>query len=161
MRKPTADFRPDVAEIMDAIRFIFRELRVASLQFEKALGLSAAQVFVLKKVQEEPWLSINDLASRTTTHQSSVSVVVKKLEEKGLVRRAVAPEDSRRSIVALTTKGQKVLGKAPQMVQERMIGALQEMSPQKTLELSALLHEFISKAGLSKAGEPAPMFEET
>lgn len=151
--------RSEVAEIMDSIRHIFKALRVASIQFEKAVGLSAAQMFVLKKVHEEPWLSINDLALRTTTHQSSVSVVVKKLEERGLVCRAASPEDSRRSIIALTPTGEQILGKAPKMVQESMIEALQSMSPKKTQELSLLLNEFISNAGLAEGG-PAPMFEE-
>ncbi len=64
---------------MDCIRHIFKALRVSSSQLEKELGLSAAQIFVLRKLCEEPGLSINDLAVRTTTHQSSVSVVVKKV----------------------------------------------------------------------------------
>ena len=152
--------RPEVGEIMDSIRYIFRALRVASITSEKQMGLSAAQLFVLKKIEEKPGLSINELASRTTTHQSSVSVVVKKLEEQKLLQRKFSKDDSRKAMITLTTKGKRLLDKAPPIIQERMINSLQEMSPQETLQLSLHLQNFIQRAGLAEDGGPAPMFEE-
>jgi len=144
---------------MDCIRHIFKALRVSSSQFEKEIGLSAAQIFVLKKLREEPGLSINDLAVRTTTHQSSVSVVVKKLEEQGFVTRAVSKEDSRRVVVSLTPQGLTKLGEIPRTVQEQMIDSLQKMPPEKTLMLANLMKEFVRDAGIIEA-VPAPMMDE-
>ncbi|KHD87558.1 MAG: transcriptional regulator [Bdellovibrio sp. ArHS] len=143
---------------MDCIRFIFKALRVSSSQFEKDIGLSAAQIFVLKQLKEEPGLSINDLALRTTTHQSSVSVVVKKLEEQGFVTRATSKEDSRRVVVSLTPEGEKKLSVIPRTVQEEMIESLQRMDPEKTKKLAALMKEFVQAAGIVE--ETAPMFGE-
>lgn len=154
-----SNYRPEVSEVMDCIRHIFKALRVASSHFEKEVGLSAAQIFVLKKVKEESGLSINDLAERTTTHQSSVSVVVKKLEDRGLVKRSTSKEDSRRVMVFLTPEGEKKLSVMPRMVQEQMIDALQSMSPEKTALLSQLMREFITDAGIIES-EIAPMFDE-
>lgn len=153
-------YRSEVQDIMDSIRHIFKYMRVASSQFEKVVGLSAAQVFVLKKVAEEPGLSINDLAARTTTHQSSVSVVVKKLEDAGFVSRGTSPEDSRRVVVSLTEEGGKILTQIPRMVQEEMIDALQRMNPEKTAVLAELMREFVSSSGIAEPSTPAPMFEE-
>lgn len=153
-------YRPEVSEVMDSIRHIFKALRVASSHFEKSVGLSAAQIFVLKKVAEEPGLSINDLAIRTTTHQSSVSVVVKKLEDRGLVLRANSAEDSRRVIVTLTEEGRSMLSIIPRMVQEQMIEALENMTPKKTEMLASLMTEFIHSAGIVEGNAPAPMFDE-
>lgn len=143
---------------MDYIRHIFKALRVSSSQFEKELGLSAAQIFVLKKLKEEPGLSINDLALRTTTHQSSVSVVVKKLEEQGLVSRAISKEDSRRVVVSLTQEGERKLGEIPRTVQEQMIDSLQKMNPEKTATLAMLMKEFVNQAGIVE-NAAAPMME--
>ncbi|WII71523.1 MarR family transcriptional regulator [Bdellovibrio sp. 22V] len=152
-------YRSEVNEVMDYIRHIFKALRVSSSQFEKQIGLSAAQIFVLKKLKEEPGLSINDLSARTTTHQSSVSVVVKKLEEQGLVLRAISKEDSRRVIVSLTEEGLKKLGEIPRTIQEEMIDSLQGMSPEKTAALAMLMKEFVHQAGIIENAS-APMFEE-
>ncbi|QDK39683.1 MarR family transcriptional regulator [Bdellovibrio sp. NC01] len=131
---------------MDYIRHIFKALRISSSQFEKNLGLSAAQIFVLKKLKEEPGLSINDLAVRTVTHQSSVSVVVKKLEEQKLVSRSTSKEDSRKVIVFLTPEGEQKLQHIPRAIQEDMIETLQAMSPHKTKTLAEIMHEFVTKA---------------
>ena len=143
-------YRSEVSEVMDCIRQIFKALRVSSSQFEKELGLSAAQIFVLKKLKEEPGLSINDLADRTTTHQSSVSVVVKKLEEQGLVLRATSQEDSRRVVVSLSIAGEQKLGEIPRTVQEQMTDSLLRMSPEKIQALSNLMKEFVSSAGIAE-----------
>lgn len=153
-------YRQEVGEVMDCIRHIFKALRVASSQFEKTMGLSAAQIFVLKKLKTEPGLSINDLAERTVTHQSSVSVVVKKLEEQGLVRRETSNLDSRKVVVFLTPEGTAKLGEIPPTVQEEMIEALQKMPDEKTQELAKLMREFVAQAGIAVNGvSGAPMFE--
>lgn len=143
-------YRSEVSEVMDCIRQIFKALRVSSSQFEKELGLSAAQIFVLKKLKEEPGLSINDLADRTTTHQSSVSVVVKKLEEQGLVLRATSQEDSRRVVVSLSIAGEQKLNEIPRTVQEQMTDSLLKMPPEKIQTLSNLMKEFVSSAGIAE-----------
>ena len=153
------DHRPEVGEVIDYIRHIFKALRVASSQVEKDLGLSAAQVFVMKKLKDEPGLSINELANRTVTHQSSVSVVVKKLEEQKIVIRSTSKEDSRKVVVALTPEGEQRLANIPRALQEDMIETLQNMHPEKTAMLAQLMKEFVQGAGIVE-GISAPMFDE-
>ncbi|HWU42873.1 MAG TPA: MarR family transcriptional regulator [Bdellovibrio sp.] len=146
-------FRPEVGEVMDYIRHIFKALRVASSQFEKDIGLSAAQIYVLKKLKIEPGLSINELASRTVTHQSSVSVVVKKLEEQNLVRRSNSTEDSRKVVVFLTSEGDAKLASIPKALLEDMIETLQNMPEEKTTKLAQLMREFVRSAGIVESAE--------
>lgn len=145
---------------MDYIRHIFKALRVSSSQFEKDIGLSAAQIFVMKKLKDEPGLSINDLANRTVTHQSSVSVVVKKLEEQKLVQRSTSKEDSRKVVVYLTQEGEGRLASIPKALQENMIEVLHGMSAEKTMTLAQIMKEFVQKAGIVDS-QIAPMFDES
>ena len=78
----------DAQFIMDSIRKIVKSLRETSKLAEKIAGISAAQLFVLQKIAESKVpLRINDLAAKTLTHQSSVSVVITKLVEKKWVER--------------------------------------------------------------------------
>jgi DNA-binding MarR family transcriptional regulator len=51
---------------------------------------------VLPQRAETSGLSLNDLAARTRRHQSSVSTVVPRLVERGLVLRSTAPDDAPR-----------------------------------------------------------------
>ncbi|HWB54702.1 MAG TPA: helix-turn-helix domain-containing protein, partial [Tepidisphaeraceae bacterium] len=84
----SADRKVDrVQQILDEIRRLVRFLRVSARAAEKYLGISGAQLFILQTLdQSDGPLSVNELAERTRTHQSSVSVVVQKLVNQKLVR---------------------------------------------------------------------------
>jgi len=79
--------------ILDAVRRIVRALHESSRAAEKTLGVTGAQLFVLQTLADVPGLSLNALAEQTHTHQSSVSTVVSRLAERGLVLRAAAADD--------------------------------------------------------------------
>src|SRR5262245_64858968 len=72
-------------EVLDSLRRIVQTLRESSRRAEQRLGISGAQLFVLEQLASGPSHSLNDLAARTFTHQSSVSTVVARLVEEGLV----------------------------------------------------------------------------
>src|SRR3954468_12674201 len=85
----------DVRIVLDGVRRIVQSLRESSRRAEKRVGMSGAQLFVLQKLEEAPAQSLNDLAGRTHTHQSSVSTIVARLVERGLVTRMRSPRDGR------------------------------------------------------------------
>lgn len=58
----------------------------------KAHGLGSEQIYVLHQLARNSPLSVHELAELTVTDQSSVSVVVNKLVEKGFVSRARSEE---------------------------------------------------------------------
>jgi DNA-binding MarR family transcriptional regulator len=144
---------------MDAIRRIVRVLREASRETERTLGVSGAQLFVLSRLAHGP-RTINELADDTATHQSSVSVVVQRLVERGLASRAVSAADGRRREVSVTTAGRRLLRKAPTAAQERLIAGLKSLPPRRARQLADLLSALV--AGMGAGQEPATMFfEET
>src|SRR4051794_773106 len=77
----------DTERVVQSIRRIVRELRQTHRTAEQRLGISGAQLFVLHQLRRGPVDSLQTLADRTLTHQSSVSVVVSRLVRKGWVRR--------------------------------------------------------------------------
>jgi len=56
-----------VRRVLDAVRRIVQVLRVSSRAAEKLVGLSAAQLFVLHRLEETQAISLNELAERTLT----------------------------------------------------------------------------------------------
>jgi len=145
--------------VLDAVRHIVRTLREASRHAERAVGVSAAQLFVLQRLAGARALSVNELAARTLTHQSSVSVVVTKLERRKLVRRDRAPDDARRVEVSLTPAGRAVLERAPAAAQDRLIAALALMGRPARARLARDLGQLLGAMGL--ADQHPPMFFET
>jgi DNA-binding MarR family transcriptional regulator len=122
------------------------------------VGLSTAQLFILQGLAEEPSLSINDLARKTLTHQSSVSVVVSRLVEAGLLERRPSPTDARQSLISVTQAGKKVLKNAPETAQERLVKGLKKLPQDKRKQLAEHLEELMTIVGLQN--EPAPLFFE-
>jgi DNA-binding MarR family transcriptional regulator len=152
-------FDSDSRLALDCIRRIVRALRVFDREAEKRVGLSGAQVFVLQKLGDGGGASINELADRTYTHQSSVSVVVQKLADRGLVRRSSSAADGRRVELSLTERGRRSLRSAPPAAQERLIASLAALSRSRRRLLVQLLTELISKTGI-ELHPPALFFED-
>lgn len=150
----------DTRRILDSIRRIVRALRVSSRAAEKHAGLSGAQLFVLEKLAEAGGpLSINEVAERTLTHQSSVSVVVQRLARRKLIAVSRSRVDARRIELVLTAAGRRALGKSPGSAQVRLIQALKRMPFAQRRTLANLLMRLVDEAGISDA-EPALFFED-
>jgi DNA-binding MarR family transcriptional regulator len=149
----------DMSRCMNAIRSIVRALRVNTRAIEVQLGISLAQLFVLQQLAEKPAESLNELAERTATHQSSVSVVVRRLVERGLVTRTAAPADKRRVQIALTDAGKNMLRGAPPTVQVNLLEGMRRMRPEQRTLLANLLEAWVTAAGIDLAAPPM-MFED-
>ncbi len=118
-------------------------------------GLSPAQVFVLHVLKDQGSLGIGALAQATATDPSSVSVVVRKLHQKGLVGKAPGTGDRRRREVELTAAGAKAALATPSPVQQ---GLLERMGRLEAVDLRALADLLEKVAPPAEDGHPAPMF---
>ena len=145
--------------VLDAIRRIVQVLRSSSRETEQRLSLSAAQLFALQQLAVSPGLSVNDLAGRTFTHQSSVSVVVQRLVDRNLVEKVSSKEDRRRLRLAITDAGRQVLRRSPQPAQERLIAGIAALTAAERRALVASLTR-IARALARDDGPPPMLFEE-
>jgi DNA-binding MarR family transcriptional regulator len=135
----TSDGATDTRVVLDSVRRIVQALHESSRWAEKHLGLTAAQLFVLQKLAESPCLSLNELAARTHTHQSSVSAVAGRLAERGLVVRGAAEGDARRLEVRLSAEGRKLIRRAPNLPQQRLIHGIERLPPLRRRALAVSL----------------------
>jgi DNA-binding MarR family transcriptional regulator len=148
----------DLTAALDAIRRIVQSLRVSARAAERRLGVSGAQLFVLHALAEAPAHSLNELAARTFTHQSSVSVVVDRLVRRRLVSRTRSTQDGRRVDLALTTSGRSLLRSSPEVAQIRLIGALRNLSGSECRVLARHLGRIVREMGATDA--PTLFFED-
>lgn len=138
--------------VLDSLRWIIRDLRL-----QQDRDLSPAQGFVLEMLRERGPLAVCALAAATATDPSSVSVVVQKLHDKGLVTKVPDPGDRRRQVVALTARGKRAREGAPAPAQVRLMERLEALAPGDQDRLADLLE----RVAPPEAGQPAPMFLET
>jgi DNA-binding MarR family transcriptional regulator len=143
---------------LDDLRRIVRALRVAAHQAERSVRITGAQLFVLHELAAAPGASLAELARRTATDASSVSVVAARLEGAGLIARRKDPADRRRAVLTLTAKGEARLRKAPTPVQARLIAALRELPARDLTVTTRSLARLAAAVGADHGA--APMFFE-
>jgi len=149
----------ETTAVLDGLRRIVRVLRESSREAEAKLGVSGAQLFALKALSEAPQLSLSELAERTRTHQSSVSVVVKRLVRRRLVARKISPLDGRQVELSLTARGRVVLERAPLAAQDRLILAVEGLPRAERKSLARSLGRLSEAMGAADA-TPEMFFEE-
>jgi DNA-binding MarR family transcriptional regulator len=148
----------DAQAVMNSLRQIVHALETGSRAAQKSVGLSGAQLLVLQMLEGDGVTSLNELAHKSHTHQSSVSVVVSRLAEAGLVKRAPAADDARRLQLSVTAAGRKALQAGFVTPQERLMASLRRIAPERVGDLRLLLDELVALSGF-EAGTP-PMFLE-
>ena len=151
--------RKEVATVVNGLRRIVRALHRSHRQAEQKFEVSAAQLLVLQRLAEVPSLSVNELADRTFTHQSTVSVVVTRLVGRGLVRRTRADDDARRAELALTGSGRVLLQRAMSSALAQLIDALDAMPTSRLRLIGGCLDGVVDALGVS-AEPPGMFFEE-
>lgn len=147
---------PDVKAIMDSFRRIVHALR-SSHRTAGDLGLTGAQLFVLAALgTAEGPIGVRELAGKTRTDQSTVSVVVGRLVNRGLVKRVRSASDTRRVELSLTARGRAALRKTPTTVaQSKLAEALGRLSKADSATLKRTLKRIVEMMG--EADAPAPM----
>jgi DNA-binding MarR family transcriptional regulator len=144
-----------VSAALESMRRILQEVRVANRGVEQQLGLSGAQLFVLEELEREPAGSLNELAARTATRHSSVSTVVARLVELGLVSRQVDRQDARRVQLTVTARARRLLRDAPPSAQARLLAAARTLPPAQLTQLADGLEAWGTRFTASQRPEAA------
>ena len=146
-------------EVLDSLRRIVQALRESSRRAEQELGISGAQLFVLDALAMAPALSLNELAQRTRTHQSSVSTVVARLVKRGFIRRTRG-DDARRVTLTLSPEGRRLAIRAPDLAQNRLVRGIDKLAPAARRTLAASLSALAQEVDGGR-GTPPMFFDNT
>lgn len=148
----------DLARALDSLRRIVRAGRGATQAVESRFGISSAQLFVLQTLADSPGMSIKNLVSVTLTTTSSVSEVVGRLVDAGLVTSDTAPDDRRRKVLTLTESGSEIVGHSPRTIQADLIDGFLRLSVRDQGALAEALEDWCRLSGFAEV--PATMLFE-
>lgn len=143
--------RSAIELVLNGVRRLERGLRLAARDVERSTRMSSAQLFVLEQLSRKPAASIGELASRTMTDRSSVSVVVDRLAAAKLVSRVQSTGDRRRAEVRITKAGREVLQRAPLPPAHQLVSGLKRMRPAAVRQLGETLQQLNVELGFSDA----------
>jgi DNA-binding MarR family transcriptional regulator len=97
-----------VLEFMRGLWALDHALQSASKRMEARLRITAPQRLVVRIVGRYPGISAGELSEILHLHPSTLTGILRRLGEHGVVDRQADPDDARRALLFLTAKGRSV-----------------------------------------------------
>jgi DNA-binding MarR family transcriptional regulator len=109
-----------------------------------ALGITYPQYLVLMILWEHQRMPVNDIAKKLILNTNTVTPLLKRMEQQGLIARSKAKDDERKVIVQLTDKGLALQDRAA-LIPERLVQQLLQgpLKPEELLNLKRQLDTLV------------------
>jgi len=145
----------EAADIVSGLRRMVRAIELYSQEVYKNFGLTGPQLWALKTLYRQGPLATSALAAALAVQPSSLSVLVDRLERRGLVRRVRSRSDRRFVEISLTPQGTALAARAPEPAQGRLLHGLGTL---KDGELRAIRDAVFTLVDMMEAGDVRPRF---
>jgi len=144
--------------IMNAYRSVSRNLEQQTLPTWLKLGITMPQFKALVAVAGSAGITVTKLGCELSIGQSSASLMVDQLVNRGYVERTTDPEDRRRVLVTATSQGEDLLGELRHGRRQTFAEWLERLDDDDAAALSRGLSALasIAQADRSSAEERAP-----
>jgi len=126
-------------EILSSLRRINRAINLHSRALLLRCGLTGPQLIVLRQLNRDGQIPIGCLAKNVSLSQATVTGIIERLVNRGLVVKARDPEDRRRMLVSCTEAGRQTAETAPSVLQERFVGQLAQLEDWERHQMLAAL----------------------
>jgi DNA-binding MarR family transcriptional regulator len=129
-------------------------LESLSNRMDRRIGVTAQQRLAVRCVGKYPGVTAGQLAALLHVDPGTASVMLKRLEEKGVIERRYDPRDKRRVALGLTAKGRQIDRPMEGTVEEAAERLINEISPADVARVAAMLERLTSLLETSDAREP-------
>jgi DNA-binding MarR family transcriptional regulator len=125
-------------QVIVALRRVIRAVDLHSRALVESHGLTGPQALILKALQNGN-LSAGELAIRVSLSQGTVTDILNRLEQRGLIMRMRDTQDRRRVMVVATPAGLALLEQSPPLLQERFVQRFNNLQDWEQTQLLASL----------------------
>ncbi|MSP58954.1 MAG: MarR family transcriptional regulator [Myxococcales bacterium] len=147
--------KPELDRIVETIIFLVTESRRLAREVAARHGVTPTQLSVLKLLREIGDLKLGDLSRRIQAQNSTVTGIVDRMEEAGLVLRSRSADDRRVWTIALTEQGRAVAEGADVGPWETLRAALSALPRADKRKLVEILNQVAGNVARSVAGKRA------
>jgi DNA-binding MarR family transcriptional regulator len=126
-------------DIIFKLRKIIRAIHLESKKIEKEFGISIPQLLVLQFLskQETYKATSKEIKEYINWNASTVSGIIDRLEQKGLIARLPNLDDKRRVYIILTAHGAELLKRTPLTLEHKLKHRLSKLSADEIKELES------------------------
>jgi DNA-binding MarR family transcriptional regulator len=134
--------------VLEFIRLMWsvdHELHRISKRMVSQMGLTAPQRLALRFIGRQPGITLGMLAELLHLHPGTVTGIVQRLEEIGLVTRERSTEDVRRIHLTLTTEGRALDRRRKGTVEAAVRRTLGDLRPAQIKEASRVMQRLAAE----------------
>lgn len=142
-----------VLEFMQLLWAVDHGLTRMSKRMERTLGVTGPQRLAVRIVGRKPGISAGALAETLHVHPSTLTGVLRRLVERGVLERVRDPSDARRALLRLTRRGREVDAMRSGTVEALVRGAMASLS---SADLAAA-GRVLARLGHALANERRPI----
>ncbi|MGE5398348.1 MAG: MarR family winged helix-turn-helix transcriptional regulator [Chitinophagales bacterium] len=132
-------------ELEQCLNFVLTRAQQSVHQLFKAelapLGVTPGQYGILRCLWDENGQTAKQMAERLCLDGSTVTGILDRLEQKGLIKKQTDPKDRRALRVVLTKEGKALEKPIDQAIISANIKALEKFNDEQSKSLKELLHE--------------------
>jgi MarR family transcriptional regulator, organic hydroperoxide resistance regulator len=136
---PNGEPLGDTLSFMQLLWSVAHGLESSSKRMHADLGVTGPQRLVLRIVGHYRRIAAGQLAEALRIHPSSLTGMLKRLEEAELLRREVDPLDRRRALLALTKRGQRLNDRREGTIEAVIAAALAKMPKERVTSTKTVL----------------------
>jgi len=131
-------------DIIYSIRRLMQAGELYTKELNKIYNISSAQLNCLLTLYENGPLSPSQIAKYIMVNSSTVTGIIDRLEQKGLVKRMRISQDRRIITIELTKNGKVLAENAPPPIQWKIIDGLNNISEKEIRQISKTLTKLTS-----------------
>lgn len=140
----------DVRTVLAAVRRILHAADLRSKRLARETGLTAPQLAILQAIADLGEVTTGRISADASLSQATVTVILDRLVERGLVERYRSPEDRRIVHSRLTPAGASALAAAEPAVSARLVHEFERLPSEKQAELVASLEWMVGALGVAE-----------
>lgn len=115
-------------DVLIAVRRIVRAVDLHSKKLMKASGLTSSQRIVLQTLTQKGPVIPSAIAREVSLSQATVTVILDRLEQNGLISRQRSQSDRRNVVVEISDAGRQCLADAPPALQSGFLKSFGELA---------------------------------
>ncbi len=146
-------------DVLIAIRRIIQSVDLHSRYLVKNFGLTGPQLIILQEVSRQGEVSISEIAKSISLGQATVTGILERLENRGLISRRRSMSDKRKMFIQITNSCEELLEKAPPPMQEHFINNFENLKDWEQAMILSSLQRIVALMN-ARAIEVAPILAE-
>jgi DNA-binding MarR family transcriptional regulator len=145
-------------EVLWTLRRISRSIELYSKVLYREFGLTGPQLTVLTTIHRNGPLSVSDIARRISLSQATVTSILDRLEQQGLISRVRGKADKRLVYIELTEKGRAILENKPNPLYTDFLQRFNQLQDWEQALLLSSVQRIAKMIGAEKIENDPPPF---